>query len=70
MAHVGQVRQQVEGEVELNVPGVNIAAGMPLDDESLVALEGAVAEWTGVLSDVMQTAMGKVAPGMGPLAEI
>ena len=71
-SHVVHTIQQLTGDIHLNIPNIDIdnAEGMADDTEVVSILEGAMDEWTAVLSSAIRRETEKVPSGRGPLAEI
>ena len=73
LVQVNQVLQQVEGEVKLKVPDIDLGddpATAASDGAVVAQLESAMEEWSRVISSVVDSQLKKTPIGDGPLAEV
>ena len=73
--HIDLTIRQIEGEVKLKIPDIELPKDGPFPgiekDETLInALETAVYEWETQISDALEVQNRKTPKGGGPLAEI
>ena len=73
LVQVTHILQQVEGEIKLKVPDVDLGedpAIMAQDKAVVAQLVSAVEEWSRVISAVVDDQLKKTPSGEGPLAEV
>ena len=72
-SQVTHILQQVEGEIKLKVPDIDLGedpAIMARDGGIVAQLESAAEEWAQVVSSVIDNQLKKTPQGEGPLAEV
>ncbi|CAM9109021.1 unnamed protein product [Choristocarpus tenellus] len=70
-SHVTHATQQVKGDVHLNVPNLNIDdPDIGNDFEAVSLLEGAMEDWSRLITSVVEAENVKRVKGKGPMAEI
>ncbi|XP_033627732.1 dynein heavy chain 10, axonemal-like [Asterias rubens] len=71
--HIGRTIQQIEGEVRLDIPQMNLdgdVAELAKDDNLIHKIEAACLEWTKQIASALEIQLKKTPQGDGPLAEI
>ncbi len=72
-SQVRQTIQQVEGEIKLDIPPVDLTANPSIaarHGDYVRELEVAVDSWSGVISSTIEEQLKKLPQGYGPLAEL
>ncbi len=71
--HIDLTIRQIEGEVRLNIPKIDLPTNLHVieKDEALInSLENVAYEWESTISDALEVQNRRVPKGDGPLAEI
>ncbi|XP_070572584.1 dynein axonemal heavy chain 10-like isoform X2 [Ptychodera flava] len=72
-SHISRTIQQIEGEVRLDIPELNVDGDineLAKDEELVTQIENACLEWTQQIASAVETQLKKTPQGNGPLAEI
>ncbi|XP_077995609.1 dynein axonemal heavy chain 10-like isoform X2 [Glandiceps talaboti] len=72
-SHISRTIQQIEGEVRLDIPDLNLEGDineLAKDEELVNQIESACLEWTQQIASAVETQLKKTPQGNGPLAEI